>query len=130
MDECKGWVDQFNNGSNVLVEMYDKGLDIEEAFENSFSHFQDTYFLPIIFDYDNVQVDTVSFDNELEEFRECWQGVHAMMDVFYDEWHALNPPADELHKKMVAINYHLRLVFKGYDVANAANYDSSNADLN
>jgi len=127
LGEC---VDQYSESNIMLRKMFDEGMQLEEAFDESFHHFDKNYFDRIWNDYENVQVDTVSLDRDFDNFRGCCGDTDDIFQKFQNDWEALDPEADALDDNIRATNPHLTIICQGYETANPVNVNPLRAVLN
>ena len=123
-------IDECNKGNVAIMDIYKQGEKLREDFDESFSHFNGNYFSPIISDYSNVQVDTVSLDRDFDNFCKCCEEVQNLQQSFYKLWDELRPLGDALDKKTKDTNRHLEIIRRGYEMVNPGNVDTAKAGLN
>lgn len=119
--------DRYNERSRELDKFYKTADATRERFNESFSYFHDNYFSPIIKAYDDVQIDTPSFDIDCDQFREVCGEVDDLYDRLIDEWNAMGEKIEETTRNVRQLDEHFKCL--SYTI-NAAHLKKDNPGLN
>lgn len=107
IDAFSGLVDLYNEerfGADVIMS---DGEEMNERLNESFTHFDRTYFSPMLHDYDNMQIDMASFDDDFQLLKTAYGEIDEMRDAYIDEWNELMEDFRNIDKKVKVLNKHI-----------------------
>jgi hypothetical protein len=122
--------DDYNRYNRIITKYRKRGIRRQDWFDELFEDFDEYHLSPIFSNHDFIQIDSVSFDNDFDQFRDSCGMVDKLYDNFMDEWNALGTEVEVLSKKVSDLDVHFKAISHSYNSSNPANFDTTNALLN
>jgi hypothetical protein len=83
--DFKVLVDNYWERTEPVSQLFNKIYNKDEEFDINLEHFCNEYFSPIIHNWENVEIDTVSLDRDLDNFREALSPIFKLQQDTIDE---------------------------------------------
>lgn len=88
-------------------EFYRVVSKIKERFNELFCSFDRNYFSPMLNGWEHLQIDTISLDDDFNQFKELCTEIDTKHDRTIDEWNTMCEEVKELSSKMEELNKHI-----------------------
>jgi hypothetical protein len=86
-------------------------IQMQEKVEKDFDEFDENYFSPIIHDYNNMEIDTVSFDEDFDNFRGSFSEIYKLGDQLCDARNAFVAKHTPINDRVAALDKDLTVFF-------------------
>lgn len=86
-------------------------LQLQEKLEADFDVFDEQYFQPIIHNYAQMQIDTVTLDSDFDDYRGSWSSITRLSDNLCDTRNAFIELHNQLYNQMQSLDKDLTVLF-------------------
>lgn len=111
LNEFKKVYYHYVHGVQALEKEHTGMLHLQEKLEAAFDVFDEQYFSPIIHNYAQMQIDTLTFDADFDDYRSTWSQLNRLSDHLCNTRNAFIELHNQLFGQMQALDKDLALLF-------------------